>query len=139
MSYNSKTWREQGGNFVVGSSGTMTLETGAKLALAAVTETTAATLASVGISVVRSTGTKKIYKIGAPFAGAVKHIAFTVPNATGYVHVSSTGTRIYGTGVGARPSLKAVGSGGVTLVGLNATNWHLVGKSTTVSLATSTT
>lgn len=142
-SYNAKNYEKQGSTeWVIGGLetvyGTVDVKDGGQIKFPVVTEAVGTAMDGFGVSVCGSTKIRKDYSLGAPVAGALKIIEFTVSNATGYVTAGSTGYSIEDS-KSSKNYLKATGNGSAILIGINSSKYALLSKSTSVSHTTSTT
>jgi len=120
--------------------GTISLTTAGVLKHSVVSETTAANLSESGVSVVSSTGTKELYTIDTPAAGVTKYIYCDSASATGFVNVYTGATSItFGETTDNHYLKFNAAEEAVSLVGISATKWGIVGNVGSVAATTSTT
>jgi hypothetical protein len=158
MSYQPKVYRAQGGDeFVVASSGVITVESGGSVAVesggsvdvesggsinlasgsamyeSVVTASTAAALSNSGISNIGASATAKAYTIAPPVAGCRKVlVSSAVSTATATVIPSTTGVTLDLT-ANRKATFNAVDEA-LELVGLSATQWLVVSNTGSVGL-----
>lgn len=146
-SYIAKVYMKQGSTeLVVASGGVETVESGGRIAIQdggfisfpKVTEVVGTAADAFGLSICGSTKVKKIYTLGAPKAGVLKAIEFTVTSATGYVHAGSTSYAIEDS-LSSGKWIKAVRNGSALLIGASSTKYILLSLTTSVSHTTSST